>query len=378
MKKLIQIGLSSILVFPVMALGVCAANWNDNTTSMVTYFPVPYAAYNNIYVSDKFDVGTSTSNFLLNLGSGGIEQRALEANTVTLRSTAGVNAQFTINSDVYTPVAYFGNVKNPTGTTATLQFKNLRIGSQPDISNLTVNIVKLQALNLFGANLGGATCNGTVQTKTLNLGAGNQKYMVCCPTGESCGDACYFTDKKKARYESYCTTRVYNNKIAGTWCSGESCSQGCGCQCDTAISTRETVMTSGDENQGATYCKPKCSTEYWNNSIVGCTEQAGSERWDYNTCECVCKNTYELDDNVCRALTWKATRNTVNTAKPENESCPTGYSTSYNEVISYHNGAPCTTANKSHGTYSAYRQGVVAGDATQCFTETLTATCSVN
>ncbi len=196
MKKLIQIGLSSVLVFPVMALGVYAADWADNTTAMVTYFPVPYAAYNNIYVSDKFDVGTSTNGFELNLGEEGVSQSALEAEQVILHKTDSSTAQFTMDSDVYTPKAYFGNVAADGNDAVTLEFQNLRIGSdQLTIGTLEVKNLEIGELKLFGANLGGAECEGTVKTQRIDLGSiegegsGEKTYVVCCPadSASSCG-----------------------------------------------------------------------------------------------------------------------------------------------------------------------------------------------
>ena len=189
MKKLIQIGLSSLLVFPVLTLGVCAEEWNDKTTSMVTYFPVPYAVYNNIYVSDKFDIGTSTNNYELYLGQGlSSQKKALEAYKVTLRTdetNADNAATLTMDSDVYTPTAYFGKVNSNSTAPATLEFQNLHIGTQPTVSRLevtdTTTGLNVEKLNLFGANLGQATCEGTVQIQEdINIGDGKKDYVVCC------------------------------------------------------------------------------------------------------------------------------------------------------------------------------------------------------
>lgn len=99
---------------------------------MVTYFPVPYVAYNNIYVSEQFDVGTRRGAFSLVLGSDShrssgasddLKKRpSLQAGDVLLKS----NTLFSWwNADVYTDIAVFGN-SSSTGD-ATLNFTNLYI-----------------------------------------------------------------------------------------------------------------------------------------------------------------------------------------------------------------------------------------------------------
>ncbi len=382
MKKLIQIGLSSLLVFPVLTLGVCAEEWNDKTTSMVTYFPVPYAVYNNIYVSDKFDIGTSTKPYKLYLGNGLSSQRkALEAYKVTLctdETNADNAATLTMDSDVYTPTAYFGKVNSNSTAPATLVFQNLHIGTQPTVSRLEVTdattVLNVEELNLFGANLGKASCEGTVQVQQINIGDGEKNYVVCCEGG-SCGTACYFGTKEN-EYRTYCETRTDGEKIEGSgWCSSNSdnCSQGCGCQCNTAISQQREVESG--PYKGATYCEPKCETQYWDGTVSNCEAQEGSSHWDYNSCKCVCKANHELDGNVCRPLVWTVNRTTTKTAKPAG-GCPTGQSSNYNTVNGYQTGSPCSAGHKSHGAYQVHKNlGVCTDDATQCCTSNVEAIC---
>lgn len=66
-RAVIGVGVLAVLAWSVM---VWAAEGNDKTVSMVTYFPVPYAAYNNLYVSQKMDIGLLKNGvFSLNLNS---------------------------------------------------------------------------------------------------------------------------------------------------------------------------------------------------------------------------------------------------------------------------------------------------------------------
>lgn len=286
MKKLIQIGLSSMLVFPVMALGVCATDWNDNTTSMVTYFPVPYAAYNNIYVSDKFDVGTSAKKFYLKLGSDGVSRPALEAYSVTLQNKDNIPAQFKMNSDVYTPTATFGNVKNATGS-VTLDFQNLRLGSVLNVSSLVVNErVAVDELQLFGANLGEARCdNGTVQLqRDIDIGAGKQTYVVCCPadSASSCGTPCYFTDAEANSRKPKCLE--YLEHPAGSWVQNAQPAPECGCNCpaNAYLDANGKCQCNTDYSYSGGSCVLSCSLDWYRRGHRGecCSSYSGSNYSD--------------------------------------------------------------------------------------------------
>ncbi len=91
-----------------LLLSVCALPClAQNRIEMYTYFPVPYVAYNNIFMVGtadepaKFQVGF-TNNFALNLGSE--NKPSLTAHTVTLKSPNTL----TFDTDVYTGTATFG------------------------------------------------------------------------------------------------------------------------------------------------------------------------------------------------------------------------------------------------------------------------------
>ncbi len=91
-----------------LLLSVCALPClAQNRIEMYTYFPVPYVAYNNIFMVGtaeepaEFQVGF-TNNFALNLGSE--NKPSLTAHTVTLKPSNTL----TFNTDVYTGTATFG------------------------------------------------------------------------------------------------------------------------------------------------------------------------------------------------------------------------------------------------------------------------------
>lgn len=92
-----------------LLLSVCALPClAQNRIEMYTYFPVPYVAYNNIFMVGgtadepaKFQVGF-TNNFALNLRSE--NKPSLMAHTVTLKPSNTL----TFDTDVYTGTATFG------------------------------------------------------------------------------------------------------------------------------------------------------------------------------------------------------------------------------------------------------------------------------
>ncbi len=292
--------LGSVLFLPFMGLEVCA--WNDNTTSMVTYFPVPYAAYNNIYVSDIFDVGTSTKNFDLHLGSSGISQSALEAHTVTLRSTDSAKAQFKMESDVYTPTAYFGNVDAVGSGTATLEFTNLRIGTQPTIDTLKADELTVDELKLFGANLGGAgaSCEngaGTVRIQDeIDIGAGEGRYVVCCPSGSgSCGTACYFANTQANRTRKDDCQENSSSHPKGTWIQNSEPAPECGCNCPS---------NSELNANGKCYCKTNYSYS-GGSCVLSCSLY--NYRSNHRSACCASYSGSNYSDTACWNLRWELT-----------------------------------------------------------------------
>lgn len=121
-----------------LLLSVCALPClAQNRIEMYTYFPVPYVAYNNIFMVGtaeepaEFQVGF-TNNFALNLGSE--NKPSLTAPTVTLKP----NKKLSFDTDVYTETATFGTA-NTEGDAhygaAALTFNNLRVGQLTETQN---------------------------------------------------------------------------------------------------------------------------------------------------------------------------------------------------------------------------------------------------
>ena len=116
-----------------LLLSVCALPClaQSNQIEMYTYFPVPYVAYNNIFMLGgtaeepaDFQVGF-TDNFRLNLGSE--NKSSLTAHTVTLKP----DKKLSFDTDVYTETATFGTANTADNAhygAATLTFNNLRVG----------------------------------------------------------------------------------------------------------------------------------------------------------------------------------------------------------------------------------------------------------
>ena len=145
LKSIICWGGIMLLALPVVG------EEEKNAVSMVTYFPVPYAAYNNIYVNKKFDVGTNQGSFTLHLGSAD-SSISLLANDIFLRNISANNSALSFTTDIYTPTAQFGKWTNSTGT-AELQFKNLRIDSALGTSGDYLKDVDVENLNILSGDM---------------------------------------------------------------------------------------------------------------------------------------------------------------------------------------------------------------------------------
>ncbi len=179
--KLSVLGILGILAVPA---------WADNAVEMVTYFPVPYAAYNNVFVSQKFDVGTSKSPFTLELGSAA-SNPSLKAGDVYLRKIGDPSSSaLGFSTDIYTPEATFGTV-SLTGP-ITMRFENLRINTLNNNSAYAVEDVSAKDWTVHGnmymaedsfettndaAKL--PQCENTVRWKQLEIGGKQGYYLVC-------------------------------------------------------------------------------------------------------------------------------------------------------------------------------------------------------
>ena len=192
MKSYLKIGVFGLWM-GMTVLPVCAAS--NNNISMVTYFPVPYAAYNNIYTTEKFDVGTQDGEFTLNLGntggcSNGTENQSsvsLMADKVFLRHITNASA-LSFDTDLYTPTAIFGNTTS--SQAGTLSFNtDLRVGRNFGTNDVLVdtvnaeNVVVENNVYLFSKAFSGYAalpqCNETVTWRQITTDTGTHWYLVC-------------------------------------------------------------------------------------------------------------------------------------------------------------------------------------------------------
>ncbi|MBQ3666686.1 MAG: hypothetical protein II913_01280 [Elusimicrobiaceae bacterium] len=182
----------------------------QNRIEMYTYFPVPYVAYNNIFMVGgtaeepaDFQVGF-TNNFRLNLGSE--NKTSLKAETVTLKSSNTL----TFNTDVYTKTATFGTANTADNAhygDATLTFNNLRVGqltetvsNGPDeehgkvVEKITADQVTVKgrvAMNTSAFTSADAAklpdCSDEVRWSKLKFGGQEHYFLTCGYTGTGSG-----------------------------------------------------------------------------------------------------------------------------------------------------------------------------------------------
>ena len=176
----------------VSAAGMLFAAEADNVVSMVTYFPVPYAAYNNLYVSEKLDLGLhKDGNFELDLNSCN-NATSLQAKEAVLwkaqtqpSGTLTLDAPLLVSQD-----AWFG--KTAGAQQADLYFnQNLFIGKVENNTYSGGIHVKLAQsptvrvlgdVHLFGASSAYAlpkSCHSKVSWQNLSTKDGSFDFLVC-------------------------------------------------------------------------------------------------------------------------------------------------------------------------------------------------------
>lgn len=176
------------LIVALCLAGVVLPVQADNSIKMVTYFPVPYVTYNNLFIrpNGMLEIGTRLDgSFMLNVGSASSE--SLTANTIELNDSTTLR----FDVDLATPAqATFG--PNTPNNDVALRFENLRINSID--SSLDKPITSLKATNSlvvdgktylfekFFANESAAAlpaCAGTVTWKRLNINSHVGYFLVC-------------------------------------------------------------------------------------------------------------------------------------------------------------------------------------------------------
>jgi len=204
--------------------------WATNEIQMESYFPTPYVTYNNVFVSQQFDVGTSKGPFTLSLGSNrGNPTPSLQIDPIPFNNNS-LQPDGTANAFAHLkttpkggPTLSFGNVQmrsqavrfgSPTDQVdnAEMTFGNLRIATLSNMKAKPVQEINATSVqvdeqmylmddrfaNLAGAALPG--CDKTVSWRKLALGNESDAWYLVCgnpvegggtPPGESCPSGRY-------------------------------------------------------------------------------------------------------------------------------------------------------------------------------------------
>ena len=341
MQKLIYKGLcclwGGLIVWAVMPLPAYADDTDNNAVRMVTYFPVPYARYNNIYVTDKLDIGTEAREFELQVGTrnanAGAKNESFKANNVNLRNITDASI-LQIGQDFRTDEAVVGN--DSVKGTATLQFANLFVeavnaagsGTTGSINELhTSNFANTSSsgkLKFFDNQFPSGCSEQGLAWQELTFQSGSTaKYLVCCDqstattaSNDACRQSCLGFDTSiatcKGENASLLEGQVTHNgsKVAGSWVdSGGFADGSCYCDCSSVVYTASKhhgagqVVTGGVRRTSGVassdpydYCQEKCYSNYKAGNVDACEnstwkgESIGAQ-WNYNTCSCNCKAT---------------------------------------------------------------------------------------
>lgn len=177
----------------------------ENKISMVTYFPVPYVAYNRVQAAQEMDIGLTENGGNLSLGTAS-SSVPLSVSDTTKVTVGNLNLAFnsaTVETDRYinftdtaTPLS-LGVANYP--DSADLFFKNLRIKAVSNsatgtangqgISSINTDELVVNGLTLFGKSFPNCASvnpdsngNGQIAWKTLTLGPsgdGASVYLTC-------------------------------------------------------------------------------------------------------------------------------------------------------------------------------------------------------
>lgn len=262
----------------------------DNVVRMVTYFPVPYAVYNALFIKDKLDVGvTSENNFTLVIGSNGDTcadnfLHVPEGDAAYLRGSTTL--QF--DTDVYTPNVIVGDPTAASSDSPTVTLGKLRVGTgvlgnsssglgDASFSNNTVfkNIYMLtEAVNNSQLPTGCDGIGDVVKWQKINLD-GTERYLLrCCEEG-ACGEGCWYPGETTENdwRDHYC--------VNGDWVSDSWWESGTWNDCECHCSADATLQSSQH------YCKLRCdeNSVKANHKSVCCQDASNTDTvcyaWKY-------------------------------------------------------------------------------------------------
>ena len=204
-------------VLGLLAAVPCVAA--DNNIKMVTYFPVPYAAYGDLGVTGTCDVGlmgqcaldagegltvskASGDDRLLNTGSMIVRKGTLGLNP---SSSVAVGESITAGSDIGTGILEFSH------DLAVTNINSSRLGSAR-----AMNEAQMDSLNMYGHAF--PTCdakNHEISWKSLTLGKKSGVFLVC-GAGEEVNQ-CTNRSYKLSHKSECCPSSSFSDTDCYTW-----------------------------------------------------------------------------------------------------------------------------------------------------------------
>jgi hypothetical protein len=95
------------IILTLILLSLAAYEAYSETISISTYYPSPYGSYQNLTVTGKLGVGTTSPVAPLVVSNGGAQ--GLELNSVGASANAAYLQALNRSTNVYTPLAYIAN-----------------------------------------------------------------------------------------------------------------------------------------------------------------------------------------------------------------------------------------------------------------------------
>ena len=255
-----------------LALPVAAADANN--IKMVTYFPVPYAAYGDLGVTGTCDVGLMGQCKLdagegLKVAKASSDSRALNTGSIIVRKgTLGLTPQ--------TSVALGTQLTAGSGTgTGVLEFSHDLVVTSINSSRLAkaraMNEAQMTSLNMYGHAFPKCDESGNeISWKKLTLGKKSGVFLVC-GAGELVDIPCDESDKPEVSQTcGNCGTQtrtVTCNRRKGVWNTGRwgSCTG------------------QGECSAGATESEP-CGSGYMGTQTRTCTNSCKWGTWNRTKC----------------------------------------------------------------------------------------------
>ena len=298
-----------------LALPVAAADANN--IKMVTYFPVPYAAYGDLGVTGTCDVGLMGQCALdagegLKVAKASSDSRALNTGSIIVRKgTLGLTPQ--------TSVALGTQLTAGSGTgTGVLEFSHDLAVTSINSSRLAkaraMNEAQMTSLNMYGHAF--PTCDADdheISWKKLTMGKKSGVFLVC-GAREKVEIPCDESDKPAvSQICGNCGTQtrtVTCDKTKGAWRTGSwgSCTgQG---ECS-AGATDSKSCGSGYTGQQTRTCSSSCKWGTWNRTKCFLNAGSGGSGNDGSTCIEFPTCGKELSPGVfgpCRCTTQPTTR----------------------------------------------------------------------